>query len=107
MLNIAQTAKYLGVLIDDQLNWLTQTKQLTLLQLVRYSSRFYKLKKNVPRKILIALELIIYGIIFGDNVAYMFVLHPVKEALSNIVRTNLTKIDAGKLPCSKPLTTKD
>ena len=42
-----QTVKYLGIFVDENLNWSTHIHQLSL-QLARYSGLFYRLRKLVP-----------------------------------------------------------
>ena len=89
--------KYLGILIDQNLNWSAHTKQLSL-QLSRYAGLLYKTRKFLGKE---TLSLIYYTLIYS-TVQYGITiwgsakkthLHDLSIRLNNIVRiiTNSSK----------------
>ena len=89
--NIEDSAKYLGVYLDDTLNWSSHITHLSL-QLTRYCGMFYRLRKLVPPYILRTLyysmvrSRVQYGIILWDSI-FQSTLRELEMRLNDIVRT--------------------
>ena len=85
--------KYLGVYLDDKLNWTLYIKHLSL-QLARYSGLFYRIRNLIPNHILLTLYYslvycrIQYGIILWGS-TFKSVLRELEVRLNNILRTIL------------------
>ena len=86
-----QTVKYLGIFVDENLNWSTHIHQLSL-QLARYSGLFYRLRKLVPPDVIRMLyhslvqSKVQYGIAVWGNAAKTR-LQELNLRLNNIIRT--------------------
>ena len=74
LLKRQQTAKYLGLYVDETLRWSTHIQQLSL-QLTRYAGIFYRIRNLLPketRRMLyhgLMLSRIQYGILIWENAA--------------------------------------
>ena len=92
VLSRTDSVKYLGVYLDDKLNWIPHIKHLSL-QLARCSRLFYRIRNLVPNHILLMLcyslvrSRIQYGIILWGSTSFKLVLRELKVRLNNIVRT--------------------
>ena len=86
-----QAVKYLGIIIDDKLNWHCQVKNLSL-QLARYSGVFYRLSNLVPIHILKLLyhslisSKLQYGILSWGTAKNKY-LQEIKVRQNNIIRS--------------------
>ena len=90
-LSRTDSVKYLGVYLDDNLNWTPHVKHLSLL-LARYSGLFYRIRNLVLKYILLMLfysvvySRVQHGIILWGS-TFKPVLRELEVRLNNIVRT--------------------
>ena len=89
-INRVQNIKYLGVYIDELLNWSVHTSYLSL-QLAKYRGLFCRLRNYVTRETLVTLyhslihSRVQYGVISWGNASNIY-LNKIQIRMNNIVR---------------------
>ena len=87
----SESVRYLGLLVDDKLNWFAHTYEISS-QLARRCKMLYLIRDNVAEQTLIMLfysfahSRVSYGIAVWSTAAKKY-LHEVELKLNNIVRT--------------------
>ena len=87
----SESVRYLGLLIDDKLNWSAHAHEISL-QLARFCKMLYLIRDYVAEQTLIMLfysfthSRVSYGIVVWGTAAKKY-LHEVELKLNNIVRT--------------------